>query len=237
MNEDPLTNYQVGDYSNPQSPGPAEKLYSWLYQAIRPALKGKVLEIGSGDGHMAAFLVSDEFALRLSDPENENCRLLKKRFEMEPAIKGIHLLDPANPDFETAYPIFLGRFDTVVSIARPQQNVNVPVQINNMKQLLRDRGRLIVVLPARTTLFVEPAEDMYEWWRWNRGFIKGLLGPKNEILNSLFFTVGRTVYSTKPFDRSPRQLPDFHWSAESPTYSTGIYIMVIARIFIDTPQK
>src|ERR1700743_522182 len=118
MDPEILQTQKDKDHSNPQSLIDAGLFYQWLYQRIRTALKGKVLEIGSGAGNISALFVQDEYPLRISDPHSRNCDLLQKKFEGEPVakaiIKGIHQIDLSNPAFEIAYEKFLERFDTVI---------------------------------------------------------------------------------------------------------------------------
>ena len=201
----------------------------WIFQQIRPAMKQKVLDTGSGDGNLASFFVQDGFALRISDPDSHHCQLLQKRFEGEPMIKGVHQLDLADRDFEKTYAKFLGIFDTVISINTRERNANESLIVNNAKKLLKERGRLILLLPVRTALYEESEEGFQEWYRANRRNIRNLSGKENEILSTQYFNVWESPQSLAP-NAYYQQVPLFLATSGDSLCPTGLWMLVVLRI-------
>src|SRR5579871_4626876 len=102
-------------------------LNQWIYSTIRPYIKGRILEIGSGDGNTAKSLITDGYSLRLSDWSEHFCKTLHQRFEDAPLIKVIYHLDPKHFDFKVQYANLLDMFYTVIVI-----NVSYHDKIDNM---------------------------------------------------------------------------------------------------------
>ena len=240
MNEQSSVHHPPGDLPIPKQLSESEGFHQWLYQLIRPALKGKVLEVGSAMGNICSLLIQDGFALRISDPDRLNCEHLLKRFNEEPAIKGILHLDTSNPAFETTYTGLFGKFDTVVSINYTDQGSNNPLNLNNAKRLLRDRGRLIAVLAAHIALYGESEPGFGYWRRSNRKDIRARLGKDCEILHTQFFTISaipqmlEAVYNqslpeTDQDNKYYQYVPAFGIIEDATFSRTGLYVLVIAR--------
>jgi len=240
MNEQSPRPQQVGDLPIPQAVSESERLNQWLYQLIRPALKGKVLEIGSGKGSLSSLFVQEGFALRISDPDRSNCAFLQKRFSGEPTIKGIHQLDIATPTFETTYSGFIERFDTLVAINAMEQNEKEQLILNNAKSLLRHRGRLVILFPAHIALYEESEIGFGQWRRSNRSDIRRRLGKDWEVLHTQFLAVSAINPSVDTPNNSDlpgensetryhQYVSSFCTTDEKPFNQAGLYILTVAR--------
>jgi hypothetical protein len=219
MEPEILQTQKERDLPNLQSLIDAGQLNQWIVQLISPYIKGKVLEIWGGEGNMSALLVQNRLPLRISDPHRHNCELLQKRFESEAIIKRIHRINLYDPEFDVNYDNFLGKFDTVLSLNTTEPGAINPAILKNAKKLLQQRGRLIVLLPARTVLYEESDEGYRELRRYNRKNIKDVLGVESKILE--FFSVSEIPHC--------RQVPFFRVSEQPPSYRTGLHIIVSAR--------
>lgn len=167
----------------------ALQLNQSMYSVNRPALKGKVLEIVSGEGNISTFFVQDNFALRISDPMSQNCDSLLKKFDGHPLIKGVHCIDLARPEFEKAYSPFLEKFDKLIFLNILAQNINDPVKIQNAKKLSWERGRLVLFPPCCIALLEESEEGLKDQRYVNCQNIWNLLEKDCELLLTQFFTV------------------------------------------------
>lgn len=58
----------------------ADRLNDWMFDSIRPYLKGKILEIGSGIGNISNCLIKNGLHLSVSDYSDYYCSLLDKKF-------------------------------------------------------------------------------------------------------------------------------------------------------------
>jgi hypothetical protein len=240
MNEQSSLDKQAVDPGIPQLLSESEQLYRWLYKFIRPYLKGKVLEIESGWGSISRLFVQDGFALRISDPNIGSYEYLQNKFKGEPMIKGIHQLNLSNPMFEAAYIKFLGRFDTLVSVAKFGPDIIDPIKLVNAKKLLKVRGRLLVLLPAIIALYGESEEGFDDWRRWNRQDISSRLGKEYEVLKTHFFTISENRRSFKirktddlpalvPINLYHRQVPLFRIGNCAAPNRHGLYMITIAK--------
>ena len=155
-------------------------------------------------------------------------------------IKGIHQLNFSDPIFETAYSKFLGRFDTLVSVAEFGPDIIDPIKLTNAKKLLRDRGHLVVLLPAYIALYGESEAGFDEWRRWNRQDISSRLGKECEVLKTQFFTISENTRSFRvrktgaprvlaPINLYHTRVPLFRISDNAAPNRRGLYVIAIAR--------
>jgi len=240
MNEQSSVHQPMEGLPFPKQLTESERFHQWLYQLIRPALKGKVLEVGSGIGNLSSMLVQDGFALRISDPDKLNCELLQKKFSGVPAIKGVHQLDISIPAFEAPHQGFIGRFDTLISVNYKDQDVNNPLNLRNAKKLLGNRGRLIVLLPVHIALYEQSELGFGYWRRSNRQDIRARLGKDCEVLHTQFFSISAIPQMLKTIERENlpeadqdsryhQNVPSFGIIEEPAFNTTGLYALVIAR--------
>jgi SAM-dependent methyltransferase len=240
MNEQSSLHRPIGDLPISQLLSESQRLNQWLYQLIRKCLKGKVLEIGSGQGTLSSLFVQDGFALRISDPDRSNCAFLQEKFNGEPMIKGVHQLDLAIPTFGTTYSGFIERFDTLVAINAMEQNEDETLILNNAKSLLRHRGRLVILLPAHIALYEESEIGFGQWRRLNRSDIRQRLGKDWEVLHTQFFAVSAINPSSDTSDnrdlqgensetRYHQNVPSFCITDEKFFNQAGLYIFTVAR--------
>ena len=63
MNKQPLAASDDIGFSTLVNISRASKLNTWMFSAIRPWLKGRILEIGSGIGNISSVLIRKEIPL------------------------------------------------------------------------------------------------------------------------------------------------------------------------------
>src|SRR5689334_7337323 len=91
----------------------ADRLNAWIFRIIRPYMRGRILEVGSGIGNISSQLVRHGISLTLSDYSDEYCSYLQKRFSSEPLIDAVIKINLADKNFGRTYAHLLGSFDTV----------------------------------------------------------------------------------------------------------------------------
>ncbi|HEY4061121.1 MAG TPA: hypothetical protein VGM30_04435 [Puia sp.] len=226
MDAEPLLTQKEGESPTLQSFIDAGQLHQWLYNLIRPFVKGRVLEIWSGEGIMASFFLQDNLPLRISDPHRSNYATLKEKFEKGPIIQGIYRINLYDPEFETTYKQFLGEFHTVLSINAIEKDVANPSVLKNANKLLKERGRLIILLPAQTILYEESDEGLEELRRWNQLYAKDLLGSTVKIHH--FFSVSDAPQSIQ-LSLYSQQVPSFQIARGASSCQPGLYIIAMTR--------
>jgi SAM-dependent methyltransferase len=226
MNEESSLYSEAPAFSTNVSRG-SSQLDQWLFQSITRYIKGKVLEVGSDCGNISALFSLNGIALRISDPAGHQCETLQKRFAGDLMIKGIHRINLAHEGFATEYAPFLERFDTLVSLSSTKFNFSDPAIWHNAKQLLRERGRLIILLPAPAVPYQSSADGLEEWYRWTRHHISKWLGKDGEMITIQSFGIADIPRSAET--GSTIAVPFFQAREETSFYQTGLYVIVAAR--------
>src|SRR4029078_10792589 len=128
----------------------ADKFNEWMYQTIRPFCSGKILEIGSGIGNISQFFVDANADITLSDIRIAYCNELKKKF---PEARDVLQLDLTHPTFDTEYSAHLQQYDTVFALNVVEHIGDDALAIHNCYKLLKEGGKLIILVPAYQALY------------------------------------------------------------------------------------
>ena len=94
----------------------ADRFNEWMFEAIRPYIAGKTLEIGSGIGNISAILVRHHLPLYVSDHTDKYVERLRNRFAATDEIKDILSIDLTDEHFDTVHAGIIGTFDTVFAL-------------------------------------------------------------------------------------------------------------------------
>ena len=160
----------------------ANRFNEWMYNAISPDCKGRILEIGSGIGNISKFFINDNKKIVLSDLRNNYCELLKEKFK-NPILK----IDLVNPNFDVEYKSLFQTFDSVFALNVIEHIENDILAINNCKKLLKEGGNLIILVPAYQWLFNNFDNELEHFRRYSRKGIKNIIKKNNLKVEKLFF--------------------------------------------------
>jgi SAM-dependent methyltransferase len=226
MDAEPLLTQKEGESPTLQSFIDAGQLHHWLYHLIRPYIAGRILEVWSGEGTMASIFLQNGTQLHISDPHRSNYAALTAKLEKGTILKGIHRINLFDPDFSITHQPFVEKFNTIISLNATEKNAIEPLVLKNAKNLLKERGRVIILLPAQTVLYEESNEGLKELRRWNWQYIKTLLGNTGKIHH--FFSISETPLSIQP-SLYNQQVPSFHVSEGISFPRPGLYIIAMVR--------
>lgn len=151
------------------------RLNQWIFENTRPYIKGRALEIGSGTGDFTSLLVEQNIPVHLNAVSETNRNELIQRFQDSPSVRAVHRIDFARPDFEQAYANFKERFGAIIAVNITDRLFLERSGIKNAWFLLRNQGRLLLVVPAPTVNFPGAEEDPEGISRQNRKQLKLLL--------------------------------------------------------------
>ena len=166
----------------------APAINRWLYKKIMGGIQGRVLEIGSGIGNISGMLLNDFSSVTLSDLRPEYCRILEEKYSDHPHLAGIYTLDLALPDFKTGHAQLLGKFDTVIALNVIEHIADDLMAINNAKALLRDKGKLIILVPAFPVLYNSLDRELGHYRRYKKNELVKLLETAGlKTLRCLYF--------------------------------------------------
>lgn len=217
------------------------KLHKWVFEKIKPWLKGKILELNSGNGDLAVFFAQEGIRLRLSDPNDHCYRLLQGKFGKKEAIKGIHRVSIEREDFEKSHLKMFEKFDTVLllNINSIDHNLITPQAIVNAKKLLKTNGHLIVSLRSNTALYDDSNLGFEEWRRQNWKLIRKIFGRDLDILTTKFFEIATNqpdnssdLSSSKEGKVKPlyrEKVEFFHVADETTFHKLGLSMIVLGR--------
>ena len=154
-----------------------EALNSWMYQTIRPYVKGNVLEIGSGIGNISEQFVKDGYPIYLSDYSPAYCRSLRRRFAAEPLVKDVITLDLADPNLEENHPDLIGAFNTIFALNVVEHIKDHERAILNCRKMLAPKGNVIILVPSYPALYNILDLKLEHFRRYSTGSLRRLLSP------------------------------------------------------------
>lgn len=153
----------------------ANNFNRWLFDRITSFCKGSILEIGSGIGNISQLLASTNFPVTLSDLRPEYCSFLKSKFRDNNSVKRVLQIDLVSLEFESEYKDLIGRFDTIVAL-NVIEHIQADCQaIRNCKKLLKDKGRLVILVPAFQSLYNSLDVELGHFKRYNKISLSRLL--------------------------------------------------------------
>lgn len=121
----------------------------WMYEQIKPYLKGHILEIGSGRGNYSKLIIRDfpHNQITLSEIDENYIANLKTQFSTE-KIKTIKLNLEKTTDFEMLQPI-----DSAFALNVLEHVEHDEEALNNLYKKLTPGGTLAILVPAHQFLY------------------------------------------------------------------------------------
>lgn len=144
--DDSLSDTRAVGAATLESLARAPAISAWVYDQFRDAVRGDVLEIGSGLGNLSRLIIEDAGRLVLTDVEPRYLEALDRRWGKDPRAEIVawNLAD-APPHALTAGG---RRFDTIVAINVIEHLHDDRAAIRALTALLRPGGHLLVYVPA-----------------------------------------------------------------------------------------
>jgi SAM-dependent methyltransferase len=153
----------------------ADRLNQWMFSSIENYCNGEILEIGSGIGNISRYFLDNNYNIFLSDIDAHYCSLLQANFNSYPNLKGIQLLDLANPNFDQSYSHLLNKFNTVFALNVLEHIEDHYKAIQNAYKLLQPGGTLIILVPAYPCLFCEIDRGLGHFRRYTRNSLQKVI--------------------------------------------------------------
>ena len=160
----------------------ARNYNAWIYSNIRPYLGERILEVGCGTGNMTESFLNQEKVVGI-DISDDHLNLIKLRFS------GRSNFEAFNYDICDDKVVELRgyRFDTIICINVLEHIEDDIKAIKNMYQLLRENGRLILLVPAFKSLYGTIDEANHHFRRYSKSQLK-------DKLKECGFATERTFY-------------------------------------------
>jgi 2-polyprenyl-3-methyl-5-hydroxy-6-metoxy-1,4-benzoquinol methylase len=164
----------------------ADNFNQWMFDRIRPFIKGRVLEIGSGIGNISNLLLNTQKEVALSDYSTAYLDILRRNFSSHPHLSGLLSIDLVDPRFDEKFSSFFGSFDTVIALNVIEHIQDDDLAIGNCKKLLKKGGHFIILVPAYPLLYNRFDKELGHY----RRYTKRTLG----LALSRHFTVAQNRY-------------------------------------------
>lgn len=123
---------------------------NWLYQEIMPAIRGDILEIGSGTGTYSQKIIRDfpNSKITLSDASPTYVKNLEKQFSKKVTVYKLDLNLKSDYD-EIGYE----KFDSIVGVNVLDNVEKDEFALQQLYKMLKKGGMLILLLPSYKSLF------------------------------------------------------------------------------------
>lgn len=165
----------------------ANKFNRWMYENIRPYIKGNVLEIGSGIGNISEFLLS-EHKVTLSDINPDYCHYLQNRFKGNVSLEGIMGIDLVDTEFDLKYAGITKKYGTVVLLNVIEHIKEHDKALVNIQKLLSPGGRLIMLAPSYEALYCKIDKGLGHYRRYTKSTMQQLLENNGfNVVHSQYF--------------------------------------------------
>lgn len=166
----------------------ADKFNKWMYETIKPYIKGHLLEIGSGIGNISQFFMVDKVQCTLTDLRQNYCDILAEKFKDQPTLEGILKVNLVHPDFDREYAHLLGKYDSIVALNVVEHIEDDNLAIANCYKLLSKGGHIIILVPAYQVLYNKFDEILEHFRRYTSTSLQRIIKNGNfEIIHNQYF--------------------------------------------------
>lgn len=166
----------------------ANRFNRWMYQTIKPYIKGNTLEIGSGIGNLSSFFLNDNISITLSDTEQEYINILNKKIGSHKNLQSILSINLEQSSFENTYMDMKEKFDTVFLLNVLEHIKDDELALRNIHFLLKPGGTILILSPAYSFLFSSLDRALGHHRRYTTESLKTLLTKSGIIpLKSFYF--------------------------------------------------
>ncbi len=159
----------------------------WMYSAISPYAKGEILEIGSGLGNISKPFLQNGSSITLSDINDYYIQHLKTKFPQLQSGKTLLSIDLQKDNFNYNYADLAEKFDTVILLNVLEHLEDEATAIQNCKFFLKNKGTLIILVPAYSFLFSEMDKALNHYRRYTATQL-------NKIIRKEIFTIEKSFY-------------------------------------------
>ena len=200
-----------------------------MFERVKPYIRGRVLEVGSGAGDLAAVCFQQGIPMYLSDGNEAQRSFLKERFSGQAGLKGVIPINLSDTDFDTRYAHFLGVFDTIVALNVSSPLVESSLSLSNCNKLLRRGGYFFIVAPAHAALYNGLDQGLKYWYNYNLTLINKLLFFDFDVIKARYFNLGESSFASDPVTRYNKYVPLFRVEGSLAIPPKGLCVLVVGK--------
>ena len=166
----------------------ADRFNQWMFDTIKPWCKGEILEIGSGIGNISQCFLNNGFDIFMTDLRSHYCKALHQKFGSHDHLSGISTLNVVDENFDKVYHKFNNRFDTVVALNVVEHIKLDALAIANCRKMLKDYGRIVLLVPAHMYLYNQLDEELGHYKRYQKEALYKLVSQTGfSIIHTQYF--------------------------------------------------
>lgn len=156
----------------------------WVFDEISPALKGDILEVGSGLGTFSKHIIQrfPDSSITLSDVSDTYVKNLKEKFGSDKV--DAYKLDLNNSeDFKN---ISHKKFDSIIAINVLEHVEDDKLALNQLRGLLNSDGTLVILVPANKFLYNVIDKSIGHWRRYTKDELRIKLRESDFSIRKIF---------------------------------------------------
>ena len=163
----------------------ANNYNKWIADEMLRYMNGPILEIGAGTGNISVHF-SGKKDLYLSESDSGLVKYLKNKFKNEKRVKVLKL------DILKVNQSFKEQFASVIGVNVLEHIKDDNKAINNINFLLKNRGRLLLLIPAKKMAYTNLDRQLGHFRRYEKKELKEKLEKNGFFVEKLFYfnTVG-----------------------------------------------
>ena len=139
----------------------ADHYNKWIYNLIKPYMKGKICEIGAGTGTFSDIFSRDGFTVTAIDYNGEYLKIINQKNKN---IKTF-LFDMQSKSIPTA---LTGKFDTIVILNVLEHLSDHVLAMSHLNKMLKNGGTLIALVPSFQIAFGSIDKYLSHFRRYNK---------------------------------------------------------------------
>lgn len=159
-----------------------DKYNQWIYNNVKAFVGNRILDVGCASGNITQFFLDREIVIGL-DHSTEFIGIIKDKFRAYPNFRAVEL------DIIDSSIVMLRseKLDTITCFNVLEHIEDDLLALANMRQLLIDNGRLILVVPAFQTLYGTMDEADGHFRRYSRKELLAKLHKLDYIVEKQFY--------------------------------------------------
>lgn len=159
----------------------AHRFNEWMYNNIKPWLKGNILEIGSGIGNISRYVLRDFPSVSLSDYDSAYVSILQGKFAQHPSIKGFYSIDLQHKKFEETYPEHRQRYDSIFLLNVIEHLADDQAAVEHCAWMLKPGGNLVLLAPSYNWLFCRMDKELGHFRRYTTKTLSRVVESSGEL--------------------------------------------------------
>ncbi|MBS3970719.1 MAG: class I SAM-dependent methyltransferase [Clostridia bacterium] len=159
----------------------------WIYDNIKPFLGKRILDIGSGTGTFIKYFIDNSNLVIGTDIFEKQIKIMKALFSNKPNV----IIEYYSIEETQTINNYQDKdIDTITCINVLEHIKNDRLALENMKSIVKGRGRIIILVPAFDWLFGTMDEAAGHYRRYNKNQLKELAKDLDlSVVNNTYMNI------------------------------------------------